>query len=110
MGFTWNASGEGYKLTVNEISEVKTNVNYLYSRASKPAYSWTVTPPTIDTNITINSLVQIRAALDYIKDNNVCSAEYAAHLAANYASYNPVICSVHNSGIYNTLFNAAWVN
>jgi len=107
MSFSWITSGVGYTRRVSEISELQTNVNHLYDKLSLPHFSWVLVPPAVGTISQPNVIQEVRNALDYVYDHNVCTAEHSTYLTNEHTSYNPSVCASNYAGYCYRVWNGA---
>ena len=126
MSFTWTSISVGTILRGNHWNEIKTNIDTLANNLGIATYNWTRFPVSAGDSVDDLDISELRSAVDYIYDNNVCIADHATHHVAvdnsqlsfnlnsncsNYdssdditihGSYNEAVDSSQNTGDYAT--------
>jgi len=75
MSFSWTSVSVGDKFTAAHYNEVKTNIDHLTTQLSISAYSFAHFPVVADTTkFDLADTSELRTALDYVYDNNICVA------------------------------------
>jgi hypothetical protein len=78
MAFAWTAVSVGDKFTSGHYNEVQDAVDTLTTALGIAAYAWAIFPVSTGTKIfDLDDTSELRDALDYVYDNNVCVSDNA---------------------------------
>ena len=79
MAFGWSPVTQGVtKAKKQHLNEIKNATDSLASDLGIGSYSWTHLPIERGEKILYNQLTDLRSGLDYVHDNNTCSADYTS--------------------------------
>jgi hypothetical protein len=93
MAFAWTAVAVGSIFTAAHYNQVKTNTDTLCSNLGIANYGWTLFPVSTGTDrFDYNDTAELRLALDYVKDNNIC--------VSNNADKDTTVDSDQHTGYY----------
>jgi hypothetical protein len=109
MSFSWTSVSAGTKIIPTHFNEAKTNTDTLCANLGISNYSWSELPVATAGKIEYDDLVELRNALDYVHDNNVCSSHFTTHNSTNrsgphYSSYQNNVDTGHH-GTHNSSYN-----
>lgn len=78
MAFAWTAVAVGTIFTAAHYNQVKTNTDTLCGNLGIANYGWTLFPVSTGSDrFDYNDTAELRLALDYVKDNNICVSNNA---------------------------------
>ncbi len=117
MGFSWTPLTRGLKIKSDPLSEIKNNVDSLTSTMGISSFGWSGDESQQSKVIKENGLDELKQAIDYTDDNNVCvtdnssydttvlvnnnsavdSTDYWTNYSVRDISYDSNTCSIHNN-------------
>ena len=96
MSFSWTPITSGVTKTLpDHLNELRANTNILASKLNIPNYSWSKLPVSSNQIIEYDAMIEIRNALDYIDNNNVCTT----HNSTQNSTHNSSLCTTHNNNV-----------
>lgn len=98
MAFSW--SNLGTLVEAYDLNEIKNNVDIKADEMGIDRYDWKENPVFISDVVKVSETKEMRDAVDYLDDNNVCSTYYSANYETDNNDHNDVVDNDQDTGYY----------